>query len=130
MPGGPRPILAAFLMLAAFACLAAFTAAAAPAQSCAPKATGAKILRSTNVNDVDPSWAPPAFIGTSWSLVEIRRDGAFLSGRLANPRGGFRPGGYSSWRANGIAAEGHEITPRVTCTGHIRTVRGAPPERG
>ena len=41
---------------------------------------------------VDPSWAPPAFIGTSWSLVEISRDGAFLSGRLANPRGGIQAG--------------------------------------
>jgi hypothetical protein len=92
MPGGPHPILAGLLTLAACACLGAFTAAAAPAQSCAPKATGAKILRSPNLNDVDPSWVPPAFIGTSWSLVEIRRDGAFLSGRLVNPRGGVQAG--------------------------------------
>jgi hypothetical protein len=32
-------------------------------QSCAPKTNAAKILRSKNVNDVDPNWAPPAFIG-------------------------------------------------------------------
>jgi len=36
-------------------------------QSCAPKTNAAKILRTKNVNDVDPNWAPPAFIGLSWS---------------------------------------------------------------
>jgi hypothetical protein len=44
------------------------------------------------VNDVDPNWAPPAFIGTSWSLIEITKEGEFLSGVLVNPRGGARPG--------------------------------------
>ena len=49
------------------------------AQSCAPKATGAKILRTKNLKDVDPNWAPPAFIGTSWSLIEIKREGNFCA---------------------------------------------------
>ena len=51
----------------------------------------AKILRTKNINDVDPHWAPPAFIGTSWSLIETRQ-GPFLSGVLVNPRGGVLPG--------------------------------------
>ena len=61
-------------------------------QSCAPKTNAAKVLRSKNVNDVDPNWAPPAFIGTSWSLIETRHEGEFLSGVLVNPRGGVLPG--------------------------------------
>ena len=61
-------------------------------QSCAPKTNAAKILRTKNVNDVDPNWAPPAFIGTSWSLIETRHEGEFLSGVLVNPRGGVLPG--------------------------------------
>ena len=61
-------------------------------QSCAPKTNAAKILRSKNVNDVDPNWAPPAFIGMSWSLIETRQEGGFLSGVLVNPRGGALPG--------------------------------------
>ena len=61
-------------------------------QSCAPRTNAAKILRSTNVTDVDPNWAPPAFIGTSWSLIETRQEGEFLSGVLVNPRGGVQPG--------------------------------------
>jgi hypothetical protein len=61
-------------------------------QSCAPKTNAAKILRTKNVNDVDPNWAPPAFIGTSWSLIETRQEGEFLSGVLVNPRGGVLPG--------------------------------------
>ena len=46
--------------------------AARAEQSCAPKTNAAKILRTKNVNDVDPNWAPPAFIGTSWSLIETK----------------------------------------------------------
>ena len=61
-------------------------------QSCAPKTNAAKILRTKNVNDVDPNWAPPAFIGTSWSLIETRHEGGFLSVVLVNPRGGVLPG--------------------------------------
>ena len=61
-------------------------------QSCAPKTNAAKILRTKNVNDVDPNWTPPAFIGTSWSLIETRREGEFLSGVLVNPRGDALPG--------------------------------------
>jgi hypothetical protein len=61
-------------------------------QSCAPKTNAAKILRTKNVNDVDPNWAPPAFIGTSWSLIETRQEGEFLSGVLVNPRGRALPG--------------------------------------
>ncbi len=34
----------------------------------------------------------PAFIGTSWSLIETRQEGEFLSGVLVNPRGGVLPG--------------------------------------
>ena len=34
----------------------------------------------------------PAFIGTSWSLIETRHEGEFLSGVLVNPRGGVLPG--------------------------------------
>jgi hypothetical protein len=61
-------------------------------QSCAPKTNAAKILRTKNVNDIDPNWTPPAFIGTSWSLIETRQEGEFLSGVLVNPRGGTLPG--------------------------------------
>lgn len=61
-------------------------------QSCAPETNAAKILRTKNVNDVDPNWAPPAFIGTSWSLIETRQEGEFLSGVLVNPRGSTLPG--------------------------------------
>jgi hypothetical protein len=66
--------------------------AARAEESCAPKTNAAKILRTKNVNDVDPNWAPPAFIGTSWSLIETRREGVFLSGVLVNPRGSALPG--------------------------------------
>ena len=38
------------------------------------------------------NWAPPAFIGTSWSLIETRQEGEFLTGVLVNPRGGVLPG--------------------------------------
>ena len=74
------------------ACPPASAVTAPVAQSCAPKATGAKILRTKNVNDVDPNWAPPAFIGTSWSLIEVKREGRFLRGRLVDPRGGIQRG--------------------------------------
>ena len=66
--------------------------AARAEQSCAPKTNAAKILRTKNVNDVDPNWAPPSFIGTSWSLIETRQEGVFLSGVLVNPRGNALPG--------------------------------------
>ena len=66
--------------------------AARAEQSCAPKTNAAKILRTKNVNDVDPNWAPPSFIGTSWSLIETRQEGIFLSGVLVNPRGNALPG--------------------------------------
>jgi hypothetical protein len=32
------------------------------------------------------------FIGTSWSLIEIKREGRFLRGRLVDPRGGIQRG--------------------------------------
>ena len=66
--------------------------AARAEQSCAPKTNAAKILRTKNVNDVDPTWALPSFIGTSWSLIETRQEGIFLSGVLVNPRGNALPG--------------------------------------
>jgi hypothetical protein len=78
--------------LVACAWVVASLIAAQAAPSCAPKATGAKILRTKNVNDVDPNWAPPAFIGTSWSLIEAKQDGRFLHGRLVSPRGGIQRG--------------------------------------
>ena len=74
------------------ACPPASAVTAPVAQSCAPKATGTKILRTKNVNDVDPNWAPTAFIGTSWSLIEVKREGRFLRGRLVDPRGGIQRG--------------------------------------
>jgi hypothetical protein len=62
------------------------SALAAPAeQNCAPKTNAAKILRTKNVNDVDPNWAPPA-------LIETRQEGEFLSGVLVNRRGNALPG--------------------------------------
>src|SRR6478672_8947617 len=76
----------------ACACVALSSLPARAEQSCAPKTNTAKILRTKNVNDVDPNWAPPAFIGTSWSLIETRQEGEFLSGVLVNPRGGVQPG--------------------------------------
>lgn len=76
----------------ACACVALSSLPARAEQSCAPKTNAAKILRTKNVNDVDPNWAPPAFIGTSWSLIETRQEGEFLSGVLVNPRGGVLPG--------------------------------------
>jgi len=78
------------LLACAFVALSSLPALAE--QSCAPKTSAAKILRTKNVNDVDPNWAPPAFIGTSWSLIETRQEGEFLSGVLVNPRGGVLPG--------------------------------------
>ena len=78
------------LLACAFVALSSLPARAE--QSCAPKTNATKILRTKNVNDVDPNWAPPAFIGTSWSLIETRQEGEFLSGVLVNPRGGVLPG--------------------------------------
>ena len=78
------------LLACAFVALSSLPARAE--QSCAPKTNATKILRTKNVNDVDPNWAPPAFIGISWSLIETRREGEFLSGVLVNPRGGVLPG--------------------------------------
>lgn len=80
------------IALLACASLALSSLAVRAQQSCAPKTNAAKILRSKNMNDVDPSWAPPAFIGISWSLIKTRQEGAFLSGVLVNPRGGVLPG--------------------------------------
>jgi hypothetical protein len=80
------------MALLACACVALSSLPARAEQSCAPKTNAAKILRTKNVNDVDPNWAPPAFIGTSWSLIETRQEGEFLSGVLVNPRGGALPG--------------------------------------
>jgi hypothetical protein len=80
------------IALLACACVALSSLPARAEQSCAPKTNAAKILRTKNVNDVDPNWAPPAFIGTSWSLIETRQEGEFLSGVLVNPRGGVLPG--------------------------------------
>ena len=80
------------LGLVACACVAASVVTVQAAQSCAPKTTAAKILRTANVNDVDPNWAPPALIGLSWSLIETKREGMFMSGVLVSPRGGVGPG--------------------------------------
>ena len=80
------------LGLAACACVVASLITVRAEQSCAPKTNAAKILRTKNVNDVDPNWAPPAFIGLSWSLIETKQEGIFLSGVLVNPRGGILPG--------------------------------------
>jgi hypothetical protein len=80
------------IALLACASVASPSLSARAEPSCAPKTNAAKILRSTNVTDVDPNWAQPAFIGTSWSLIETRREGEFLSGVLVNPRGGALPG--------------------------------------
>jgi hypothetical protein len=87
----PRLIIGSPMALLACACVALSSLPARAERSCAPKTNAAKILRSKNVNDVDPSWAPPAFIGTSWSLIETRQEGEFLSGVLVNPRGGALP---------------------------------------
>jgi hypothetical protein len=78
--------------LVACAWVAACSVTAQAAQSCAPKTTAAKILRTMNVGDVDPNWAPPAHIGLSWSLIETRQEGMFMSGVLVSPRGGVQPG--------------------------------------
>ncbi len=60
---------------------------------CAPKSPGAKILKSANPHDVHPDWASPSQIGTSWSLVSVKREtGEFYSGKLVSPRGGEQPG--------------------------------------
>ena len=80
------------IALLACASVASSSLPARAEQGCAPKTNAAKILRTKNVNDVDPNWAPPAFIGTSWSLIETRQEGEFLSGVLVNPRGGALPG--------------------------------------
>jgi hypothetical protein len=72
---------------------AQFVSGVAQAQkSCSPAAPGARILRSPNVNDIHPDWRPPAVIGTSWSLLGVRREREFLSGRLVSPRGGTQRG--------------------------------------
>jgi hypothetical protein len=87
-----RLIVGRSIALLACASVALSSLPARAERSCAPKTNAAKILRSKNVNDADPSWAPPAFIGTSWSLIETRQEGGFLSGVLVNPRGGVLPG--------------------------------------
>ncbi len=61
-------------------------------ESCSPKSVGAKILRSRNVADVHPDWAAPNQIGLSWSLVNVKHEGRFLSGQLVTPRGGTMRG--------------------------------------
>jgi hypothetical protein len=80
------------LGLAACACVVASLITVRAEQSCAPKTNAAKILRTKNLNDVDLNWAPPAFIGLSWSLIETKQEGIFLRGVLVNPRGGILPG--------------------------------------
>jgi hypothetical protein len=81
-----------FLSLAVYAS-AQFASDVAQAQkSCSPAAPGARILRSPDVNDIHPDWRPPAVIGTSWSLLGVRREREFLSGRLVSPRGGVQRG--------------------------------------
>jgi hypothetical protein len=84
--------VACSLGLVACACVAAWSVTVQAVQSCAPKTTAAKILRTTNVEDVDPNWAPPAHIGLSWLLIETKREGMFVSGVLVSPRGGVQPG--------------------------------------
>jgi hypothetical protein len=84
--------VACLLGLVACACVAACSVTVQAAQSCAPKTTAAKILRTTNIDDVDPNWASPAHIGLSWSLIETKREGMFVSGVLVSPRGGVQPG--------------------------------------
>ena len=58
--------------------------------SCAPKSKEAKILASKNPNDIHKEWGEGVEIGLSWSLMDIREDGAFLSGTLVTPRGGVK----------------------------------------
>jgi hypothetical protein len=82
--------------IAAVACLVlTLPASMAPAEeslSCAPRLNEAKILQSKDINDIHPDWRPPAYIGLSWSLTSVKREGDFLSGVLVSPRGGSQRG--------------------------------------
>lgn len=50
------------------------------AETCTPKGDRGKILKSKDINDVD------SYVGSAWSLINVRRDGSFLSGTLVTPR--------------------------------------------
>src|SRR5262249_16833183 len=50
------------------------------AETCTPKGDRGKILRSKDANDID------SYVGSAWSLINVRRDGSFLSGTLVTPR--------------------------------------------
>jgi hypothetical protein len=45
-----------------------------------------KVLKSKDENDID------SYVASAWSLLRVRREGRFLSGVLATPRGSVLPG--------------------------------------
>ena len=72
----------------ALALLAPARHASAALKGCTPKSNDSKILGSKNPNDIHKDWRDGSYIGTSWSLTNIREEGAYLSGVLVTPRGG------------------------------------------
>lgn len=65
----------------------------ASARFCNPNEPGVQILRTSNINDIHPDWAPPSFIGDSWNLIEVKQhSGGFLSGCLVSPRAAISGG--------------------------------------
>jgi hypothetical protein len=77
----------AVLSLGLFAARLAAAPPAFAAKSCSPNVVGAKMLASKNVEDTHPEWVG-ASIGLGWSLVDVRREGEFLSGAPVTTRGG------------------------------------------
>ncbi len=78
-------------------CLAiASPSGVAAAVSCSPKFPGARVLSAPVIGALARDWAPPNKIGTSWSLVDAKREERggteFVSASLVSPRGGQIPG--------------------------------------
>jgi len=78
-----------FPILLVFAASALLISAAASAKTvyCFPKDADPQILRSPNVGDYHPDWAPPSGVGTGWSLTKLGRQGNFIKGILNTSHG-------------------------------------------
>ncbi len=74
------------------AALVLFTSTQALALSCNAKDVTARILKTSNPNDVHPDWQGESNIGTAWTLSvtgEVKSaTGTYLKENLISPRGG------------------------------------------
>jgi hypothetical protein len=69
-----------FIQASVFVALTSFPFVVQAAESCTPKSEQGKVLRSKDIKDID------SYVGSAWSLTNIRREGNFLSGVLITPR--------------------------------------------